>query len=846
MSTELQVEGLDDVRPSKAQVTFYEPTTSSKTTGKTSNKVDLENLDRDLLERIRLAEQDWLANKTLNPKGEPFPITSAARTRDIQQNIYDRWRAGEENIFMPTNPAAFPNQQMFHTNAVDIPPTVPNSFLATYGLHRPFGDKDIVHVEINPKVKWEKPLSSAELTDTGDIVIPGLGDIKPVAEEVPTGAFYGNPLLARQGERSRATLGGKPGATEKLVTDIAKPLQEMSFEDWYKKSLLGPALTYSAALPMSLVGDKKWDELRKESGEILTKKGENLLSGIAKFAESPIETTKNVASTIANTPIGTLIGEGIKGTVYDPEMLLLGGPAQKVGEKAISGVEKIGRVTEKLSPEKVKLFAAKVAENAGKVENRLDRWNDAFNARRVAAYEKGLINEKGMPNVGAAMTPDAATVKATLSLASPDIQQLYGNLPHTKINVEALNRHTIADKFGINLTKGQATQDPALMGREWNLRGTSPELMARLNERNPKLYEGLNNIRDRAAPDIYDFDIRSLGQNVIDDILAKDKIRTTNIANAYKRLEDANGGQFPIDAVKLGQNINTELGKKLKTAYYEEDLRNIKRDIDRFVNNKTMTFEDFENLRTNLAEEMRSNKNGNVRAAAGIIRNELEKLPMPENLKGIKPLADEARRLVVERSNVLKTNPAYRAAVKDTRDLTELSQGLEHVGSDKFIDKFITGNTDTASRANIKRLINEVGADSKAAQSIRAGTIEKLRNGSAQLRPEDVFREKGYRNFLDKNLGSKADSIWDADTIRDLRELGDLASWTEHVGGTKTANASNTATAIMQEFGVPAIRGVARAKTQGLSDIAEFALGGIKKKFEVKDILKRGAGIEKD
>lgn len=844
---EIKIEGLEDLNPlkSKGTVSLFSPGQTPK------SKVDLDRIDSELRERIRLAEADWMANKELNPKGLPFPITSGARTREQQQALYNRYLAGAKDVYMPTNPAKFPNQEIFHTDSVDISAAVPNKFLEAYGLHRPYGANDPVHVQINPNVKWSRPLQDISYNpETDEISIPGLEDIKPVAPptEEQLGAFYGNPMLARQGMRSRATLGGQPGAMEKFVTDVSKPLQGMSVKDWQEKSLLSPLLAYTtAASPlMGLLYPEESERVRQVSGEALAKKGEAFVSGAKEFLSSPIESTKKVASTIANTPIGTLIGEGIKGTVYDPELLLLGKPIQAATEKGMTALGKVGTAVEKATPEQIKLAAAKVAENAGKVSNRLDQWNADFNARRQLAYEKGLINEKGMPNVGAAMTPDATTVKATLSLASPDIQQLYGNLPHTKINVEALNRHTIADKFGINLTKGQATQDSTLLGREWNLRGTNPDLMARLNERNPKLYEGLNNIRDRVAPDIYDFDIKNLGQNVIDDILAKDRVRTTNIASAYKRLEDANGGQFPIDTATLGSNINKELGKKLKTAYYEEDLKNIKREIDNFVKNGRMTFEDFENLRTNLAEEMRSNRNGNTRAAAYIIRNELEKLPLPDNLKAIKPLADEARRLVTERSNVLKTNPAYRAAVKDTRDLGELTTGLEHVGSDKFIEKYILGATDTASRANIKRLINEIGADSVGAQSIRAGTIEKLRQSSGQLKADDVFREKSYRKFLDKNLGSKTESILDTDSIRDLRDLGDVASWTEHIGGTKTANASNTATALIQEFGVPAARGFARAKTQGLSDIAEFALGGIKSKFEVKDILKRGAGIEKD
>lgn len=839
-----EIEGLDDVVGSKkpSSVSFYMPGGSGKVE-KLNEEINFDKLDPDMRERIMAAKEDWESNKTLNPKGLPFPLTSAARSRALQENLYKRSLAGEQGIYMPENPAKSPDKQWFHTNSVDISSSVPDTFLKTYGLHRPFGSKDPVHVQINPEYKWEKPLKDVSISESGDISIPGLehviaDEVLPTKEEL--GAYQGNPMLARQGERSRATLGGQPGAVEKLVTDIAKPVSEMSFADWEKKSILANALKYGTSkIPfVSLQMTPEQAGVAKESEQFLMDKGRNALSAIA----SPIETGKNVIKGLANASAGELIGEAIKGTVYDPELLALGGPTQKLMEKGVTSAGKVGTALADITPTGVKNVVGDVLGNVKRVENKLDKWNADFNARRQAAYEAGLITEKGMPNVGAAMAPDIATVKASLALASPDIQQLYGHLPPEKINLEALNRHSVADKWGINLTKGEATQDPALLGREWNLRGTSKELMERLNERSGKLYESLNTVRDKVAPDLTGFDIKDFGQTVIDDILVKDKIRLDNINAAYKALNDANGGKFPIDVTKLDTNIAESLSKQMKTNHLPDS---IKRDLQDFYKNPT--FESYEAFRTNLAQEMRSNSNGNARAAAYVVRNELEKLPMPDNLKAIKPLADEARKLVTERSNILKTNPAYRNAVKDTRDIGELTSGLEHVGSDKFIEKFVFGNTDTASRANIQRLLKEVGNDSRGAQAIRAGTIEKLKQSSKMLdEKKDSFSQKGYRTAIEKNLGSKLNSIMDPVTVNDLKEIGDLASWTEHVKPVSTAAPSGTPAAIFQEFGVPAAKKYAAVKSGGMSEMADFALGHIKRKFETKDILKRGSGIEKD
>lgn len=72
---------------------------------------------------------------------------STTRTRDQQQDLWNRWKAGEKNIFMPTNPADFPNQKEFHGTAIDVPTSVPENFMNANGWYRPFPKDDPVHYE---------------------------------------------------------------------------------------------------------------------------------------------------------------------------------------------------------------------------------------------------------------------------------------------------------------------------------------------------------------------------------------------------------------------------------------------------------------------------------------------------------------------------------------------------------------------------------------------------------------------------------------------------------------------------------------------------------------------------
>lgn len=105
----------------------------------------LEGLDPELANRLNQAREAYRQrfNKDL-------PITSGVRTREDQQRLYDRWKAGDKSIFMPLNPADYPKQTTFHTDAVDISTSVPEPFLREFGIHRPLGSKDPVHAVLMP------------------------------------------------------------------------------------------------------------------------------------------------------------------------------------------------------------------------------------------------------------------------------------------------------------------------------------------------------------------------------------------------------------------------------------------------------------------------------------------------------------------------------------------------------------------------------------------------------------------------------------------------------------------------------------------------------------------------
>jgi len=150
-------------------------------------KVDTERLDPALKERIDMAARDWLNNKELNPKGEPFPITSGFRDTAKQSQLFAN-RASNPNLVAP--PGYSSHEKGF---GIDILPHVPDTFLANYGLHRPHGKLDPVHVEINPSADFQP---SIDLLDE-DLGIPGMkytgrqGVYQPTTKEAISSQFAG-------------------------------------------------------------------------------------------------------------------------------------------------------------------------------------------------------------------------------------------------------------------------------------------------------------------------------------------------------------------------------------------------------------------------------------------------------------------------------------------------------------------------------------------------------------------------------------------------------------------------------------------------------------------------------
>jgi hypothetical protein len=232
MATELLDENADPLsqylkRPEKAA--------PANTKVPVNVNADIENINPDLKERIAALNADWMNNKELNPKGIPLPITSGRRTREQQAREFQARKSGSKTTgFMAVDPDKYPDREYFHENAIDILPGIlPDSYLDKFGLHRPFGKRDPVHVEINPKKEYAKP--------NQDITVPDDQNVDPTAMYLNRQGVVTAPTAAVVAPEAKGQLGGVKKEMQNQFANVKNELiaakDTLSNPDYYTNQL---------------------------------------------------------------------------------------------------------------------------------------------------------------------------------------------------------------------------------------------------------------------------------------------------------------------------------------------------------------------------------------------------------------------------------------------------------------------------------------------------------------------------------------------------------------------------------------------------------------------------------
>jgi muramidase (phage lysozyme) len=554
-----------------------------------------------------------------------------------------------------------------------------------------------------------------------------------------------------------------------FVEEVKKPFETFGLEEFQKESII-----YNIA---QLTNPLQAAEATKN----LYEKGKNIVTGLGNLVENPKETLINAYKEITENP-GKFVGQTIKGIIYDPETLL-----------PIGGVAKVSKPV----------------------------------SQQMA--------ERG--SVGAAGVTNKMTLQAAMDIASPelkrDLAEKFAKGDTALLNEKALNNVLEADQLPIpiRLTEGQAAENPTLISRERNERGFKEQYVQRFNEQNKLLGENAVAIKEKVSPNINTTDFVADAQELIDAISKKKQANVKATQDAYKALEKASGGKFPIDGKTFADNAIAVLNKEDRFDYLPSTMQ--KKLNDYASGKKEMNFNLFENLRTDLAAEIRKAQrsgDGNQAYVLGQVRNELENLPLKGEAANLKPLADKARATAKADFDLEKSNVAYSRVVNDIAD------------SKNFVEDAVirSKNKDFANTLNL------ISDNPQALEHLRSGTLDYIINKSKDASGNfSTGQFNKYINNLDVNKKLFALFGEDAEVIRNLARTGQRI---EARPKGSFVNESNTATALgsfAKQYAGRLLENIPGAKTVAAPyNIAKEVIEERKAKKQVAESLKPGAGTK--
>jgi hypothetical protein len=426
----------------------------------------------------------------------------------------------------------------------------------------------------------------------------------------------------------------------------------------------------------------------------------------------------------------------------------------------------------------------------------------------------------------------AAAASPRLSNSSPALQQAIVNAAQKTggaVNPDALARHVESDTLPvpIRLTEGEALGDVTRISNERN----SAALAGFYKDRNDALKQNIQAIRDDVGPDVFSRNAAEHGDTLIKSYQDKAKLADDNIDAKYQALRDANGGKFPVDVKALTSNVQDALHQQLLYEHAPTQLGQ----LQRLAETGNMTFEQFEAMRTNLARTMRSSSDGNERAAAGIIRQQMEQLPLTSETSQLKPLADAARSAAKAQFQALEADPAYKAAVQ------------EKVAPDDFVRRFVIGG----KRDDVAQMRNNLQDNPTALQTLGVAAVDHLRD-AAKVNSDGTgtFTQAGFNKAL-RGLDPKLRSLLEPAHAETLEQLGNVARYTQEQPAGNFINNSKTFVADAAEHAAGLTEGAMNAAATAHTGLP-IPAGTMGRKFldkraqraAIKRITAPGAGLD--
>jgi hypothetical protein len=425
---------------------------------------------------------------------------------------------------------------------------------------------------------------------------------------------------------------------------------------------------------------------------------------------------------------------------------------------------------------------ATVAKPLVKGAETVSQWGNEIRAGAPSQLEQQFQARGGKQSAGAAATEVKTQLDAAIAQAKPELAADLKLLNPAETNIEAINRLVDADSLDVpvRLTRGQASQNPSLISRERNERGFKEQFVDRFNEQNKALKENVTLVKERAAPDVFAPDYVSNAQGAIEQVREKIDAFKAEKQQAYKDLADFGAGKLEVDSKTFAQNAMNALTKNEDIDFLPPT---IKTKVDQYIAGKPMNFDQFQNLATQIARETRKAQkadDGNAVYALGLVRNELESLPLIGETAEAKVFADKARGLAKREFDLIdKNRPTYNSVYAM----------VENGGADT--KNFIQNNVFSSKNQDFAKMIDLVGDNPQAIQNLRAGTLDYMLRNSTDA-SGNFLTGKFAKTVADLDVNKKLDALFGAEEASRLRKIANAGTLIEARPKGAFVNESNT------------------------------------------------------
>jgi hypothetical protein len=738
--------------------------------------------------------------------GTDLPITSGRRTTEQQRQLY-------ENRGSNPYPVAAPGTSQHETgNAIDIPKSVPDSFLAQFGLHRP-NKKDPVHVEM--MAQKTAPNEPGSLLDTGDI--------DSLVKDV-----YANPPK-QTGKIGQAA----QGAAVDTLNTLFKAKRDLGAATASLADVTIGNVIPSIAGPLTYAGARALGGAKQLYGKMTGTPQEGVTPEQAAQLEKQV-----VGAT--ESPFGKLLGvtqePAYKGEASRQIMDFIGENFAKgadwIAEKfglPVSDVQNMmGTVVAGVTPAAVKT-TGKAVQAAQQAMPEV--------VRPTMADMKAQFQQKTAPNqvapggnLGSAAATNETMLQEAIGRASPQLAGELKKIDPASVNPAALDNYLKADQFGIRLTKGQATGDPYLISMEQNERGLKKQLVDEFNQQNRILTEKADEIKQKAGEGTHEVNYVGNAERTMDAFKEINAESDKAIKSAYKELEDLGAGKIEVDSKTFGDNA-----MKALTANEDIDFlpSTIKSKIEAYQGGKPMNFAQYENLRTQISRETRKAQradDGNAVHALTIARSELEKLPLLNETAEAKVVADKARSLAAQEFGLLdKRRPTYNQVYAD------IVNGA--ADTKDFIPKVVL----RSKNADFGKAMDMLETKPDSLNQLRAGTLDYMIREATDA--SGNFKTAKFNDMVDSlDVNGKLTRLFgeNSQQIKDLAHVGKLINARPTGQYVNTSNTTTAATQMAKQYGlklaqdVPVVRHLVEPVVQMRAER--------KLKREVEETMRPGAG----